>query len=163
MEENRIKQLEQRIIEINNSIKKKKLNPSFNEKRKLTTGNKKPENVAVIYLTRDYQIRFELCRIISGNLVVVNNKVHILNPRAVYRWKKYNCYVIREIDRQPVSNEDIDEVIARKDDTEADVPLIKAVLGAIQKQQQTLGGNKWIIWVIVAVIALIVGYIFFVK
>jgi len=71
----------------------------------------------------------------------------------IWKYDKYNAYIIREIDRIPVSNEDYDDIAGSSRDTDSDVPLIKAVLGAIQKKQTGIEGNKLII--IIVVIAVI--------
>jgi len=116
---------------------------------------KKPGYVIVQYLTANYEVKFMLCKVVSGNLVVVENKVHKLNPDKIWRLGKDSCYILREIDRNPVSNEDYEEIKERGDDTDGDVPLIKAVLGAIQKNKVSAETNKNNI-VIIGVIAVVV-------
>lgn len=118
---------------------------------------KKPDYIVVQYLTMTYEIRFKLCKVISGNLVVVENKVHKLDPDKIWRVGKDSCYILREIDRNPVSNDDYEDVKARGDDTDADVPLIKAVLGAVQKQKSSTETNKnaMIVGGIIAVVVII--------
>ncbi len=117
----------------------------------------------VQYLTSDYDIKFKLCKIVSGNLVVVENKVHILNPRMVWRLGKNSFYILREIDRKPVSNEDYDDVRERGDDTDADVPLIKAVLGAVQKTGGFNAPSKNTIIIIAIIAAVVIGAVLFMK
>jgi hypothetical protein len=121
--------------------------------------DKSPDHVLVQYLTVKQQILFKLCKIVSGNLIVIKNKVHVLNPNRTWRYGKHIWYIVREIDRKPVSNVDYNKVIARGDDTDADVPLIKAVLGAVQKQQTMDKKNIWMI-VIIAIIALVALFMF---
>ena len=122
---------------------------------------KKAGYVVVQYLTTNYEIKFKLCKIVSGNLVVVENKVHQLNPDKIWRLGKDSCYILREIDRHPVSNDDYEKVRERGDDTDADVPLIKAVLGAVQKSKSTTETNKNAMIVIgVIVVVIIVAAIF---
>jgi len=137
-------------------VKKKK---GFKLPWKITTlmkkSSKKDDFVVIQYLTQKYEIRFKLCKIISGDVVVVNNKVHRLNPKKMWKYGKYRWYIHKEIDREPISNEDLEEVKARNDDTEADVPLIKAVLGAIQRQQQS--GKKNVALIIGVLIAAGIG------
>lgn len=162
----RIEELTNKITEMEEKIAvtkepKKLFKLPWRTRVTMKSGQKKPEHIVVQYLTRDYQVKFMVCRIISGNLIVVNNKVHVINPKTIFRFGKYNFYIFREIDRQPVSNEDYDKVIARKDDTEADVPLIKAVLGAVQKKSQLEGKKGWIIFGVIIVIAIIVAIFFF--
>jgi len=119
------------------------------------------EQVLVFYLTQKYQIKVKLVPIVSGNLIVVNNKVHKLNPRMIWKYDKYNCYLIREIDRLPVSNEDYDNIAGSIRDTDNDVPLIKAVLGAVQKKQNPIEGNKIIIIVIIVAVIGFGAYMLF--
>lgn len=118
--------------------------------------------VLVQYLTQKYQVKFLVCKVVSGNLVVIDNKAHLLNPKYTWRYKKQLWYIIREIDRKSVSNIDYDKVKARNDDTEADVPLIKAVLGAVQKKTTSplQGKNIWII-IGLAVVAAVIFFVFF--
>lgn len=116
---------------------------------------KKPGYVVVQYLTTNYDIRFKLCKIVSGDLVVIENKVHKLDPDKIWRLGKNAYYILREIDRHPVSNDDYQEVRNRGNDTDADVPLIKAVLGAVQKNKDSTENNKNVA-VIVGVIAAVI-------
>jgi len=116
--------------------------------------DKSMDSVLVQYLTAKRQVEFKLCKIISGNLIVVSNKVHVLNPNKIWKHKKYMWYIVREIDRLPISNEDYDKVKIRRDDTEADVPLIKAVLGAIQKPGFADKKSNWIILAVIAAVAI---------
>ncbi len=125
---------------------------------------KKPGYVTVQYLTSNYDMKFKLCKIVSGNLVVVENKVHKLNPDKIWRLGKESCYILREIDRHPVSNDDYEAVRARGDDTDGDVPLIKAVLGAVQKQKtSTEAGNKNMIVIVGVIVAIVIGAVLFMK
>ena len=57
---------------------------------------------------------------------------------------------------RPVSNMDYEAVRAAKQDTDADVPLIKAVLGAIQKQDDPKKNKNAIIIGVIVVIALVI-------
>ena len=140
--------------------KKKKFKLPFKTRRLLKKEKKKPEYIVVQYLTRKYQVVWKLCRMISGNLVVINNKVHEINPKTIWRHGKQMWYVLREIDRKPVSNLDYNKVKRRRDDTEADVPLIKAVLGAVQKKSPLENKKGLIIGIIIAVVAAVVLYTF---
>ena len=158
----RLSKLEKENILLKEKIQGKKLKsykPSYKMKSLFKKSAKSVDSVLVLYLTQKYKIEPKLCSIVSGDLVVVRNKVHRLNPRKIWRWGKYIVYIIREIDRVPVSNEDYDAVIKRRDDTNSDVPLIKAVLGAIQKP--TVAKKNTIIAIIVlAVIAVILLIVF---
>jgi len=157
---NRLDRLEEKQAHLEDKLdqkkkKKKKLRFLGKIMRMGKKVDKDLERVLVQYLTSDYQMLFKDCKIIGGNLIVVNNKVHVLNPKRVWKYKKLTFYIVREIDRQPVSNDDYDAVKARKDDTEADVPLIKAVLGAVQKPNPLQGKGTWIA-IGIAVIVMIV-------
>ncbi len=159
---NKIQRLKKELIILKSrdkkTIKGKKVPKILSKLMK--KNRKKSGYVVVQYLTANYDIKFTLCKIVSGNLVVIENKVHQLDPDKIWRSGKDSFYILREIDRHPVSNDDYQEVKARGDDTDADVPLIKAVLGAIQKNKVSSETNKntmLIIGVIAAVI--IVGAI----
>ena len=60
----------------------------------------------------------------------------------------------------PVSNEDYEEVQDSQNDTDSDVVLIKAVLGAIMKPKKEVKKGV-IIWVIIAIVAAIIGFAIF--
>lgn len=153
--------LEEKVETLEQSKGKKK---NFRLPRRVKSlakrADKSMTHVLVQYLTAKQQVEFKLCPVVSGNIVVINNKAHVLDPRRVWRHKKHIWYIIREIDRQPVSNLDLNKIKARKDDTEADVPLIKAVLGAVQKQKTIESRSIWII-IIIAIIAIVAGMIIF--
>jgi len=127
-------------------------------KKLMKKKKKKPGYVVVQYLTVNYEVKFILSKIISGNLVVVANKVHKLNPDKIWRLGKDSCYILREIDRHPVSNDDYEQVRARGDDTDGDVPLIKAVLGAVQKNKDSADTNKngMVIAGVIAVVVVVI-------
>lgn len=124
---------------------------------------KKSGYVVVEYLTANYEIKFMLCKIVSGNLVVVDNKVHKLNPDKIWRLGKDSCYILREIDRHPVSNDDYEQVRARGDDTDADVPLIKAVLGAVQKSKTSAETNKNTMIIVGIVVAVVIAAVLLLR
>ena len=149
----------------NAPVPKRKKQKQFKVPRSLTKATnqstKKTEFVAIQYLSQKGGVYFKLARIISGNLIVLNNKVHVLNPKHMWRHGKMAWYIIREIDRMPVSNEDYDQIKARGHDTEGDVPLIKAVLGAVQKPGiEGPSKNMWTI-IGIAVVALVVILVLF--
>jgi len=140
--------------------KKKKFRLPMKVRKLMRQERKKPNMVLILYLSRKYQARFMLQRIVGGDTIVVNNKAHTLNPKAIYRMGKGVFYVIREIDRKPVSNLDYNKVVRRRDDTESDVPLIKAVLGAIQKKSAMPSKGVWIALAVIAAVAIILYFIF---
>lgn len=143
--------------------KKKKKRKSFKIpsqlKRLCKRADKKDDSVVAQYLTSKGLIKFKLCKIISGNIIVVNNKVHILDPQCLWRHKKHFWYIVREIDRRPVSNKDYSDVKKAGMDTDADTPLIKAVLGAIKKNKKEIGDKKFLI--IGAVGLAVIGVIYY--
>jgi len=162
----RISKLEDKIAKLENLIDLKKRKKGWkmpsSVKRKMKQQIKKPDYVVVQYLTQKYEIKYMLRRIVSGNLVVVGNKVHKLNPKKIWKWRKNVVYIIREIDREAVSNEDYEKIKRAGRDTEADVPLIKAVLGAVQKPTGIKAKSTWII-VVIIIIAIIIAAFFLGK
>lgn len=113
----------------------------FKWRSKFNKANKKAmeEMVLVIFLNKKNEIEPpKFMPIFDGNMVIWKNKVYEFDPRALYKVKgmKGNpmAYVIKEIDRRPVSNMDLDEIRARGDSTESDEFLIKAALRAQQSQ-----------------------------
>lgn len=158
---NKIQRLKKELIILKSKDKKTKGNGRIPKKLKMfmKKQKKKPGYIVVQYLTANYGIKFKLCKIVSGNLVVVDNKVHRLDPDKIWRLGKDSCYILREIDRHPVSNDDYQEVRSRGDDTDADVPLIKAVLGAVQKNKTSAETNKntmIVVGVIAAVVVVVI-------
>lgn len=117
--------------------------------------DKKKGYIVVQYLTQDYKVEWSLQKIAAGNIVVIRNRVHKLTPKKIWRSGRKTWYILREIDREPVSNEDYDKVKIRRDDTEADEPLIKAVLGAVQKKPAIEA--KSAIIVIIIIVAVVIG------
>ena len=162
---NKIQRLKKELIILKSKDKKtgKKDRPPKMLKSLMKKRKKKPGYVVVQYLTTNYEIKFKLCKIVSGNLVVVDNKVHKLNPDKIWRLGKDSCYILREIDRHPVSNDDYEQVKERGDDTEADVPLIKAVLGAVQKNKTSAETNKNTMIVVGVIVAIVIAAVLFMK
>ena len=159
----RLDKLENEMTKLKSETGKKKKPFKFPGKIKSLSkkSQKTIDQVLVQYLTQKQEIKFKLCKIIGGNVIVVNNKVHELNPQRTWRYGKHLWYIIKEIDRNPVSNEDYDRIKARGDDTDADVPLLKAVLGAIQKKPTGgIGGKGLWIGIAIAIVILIVIFSF---
>ena len=124
---------------------------------------KKPEYVLVEYLRANRTVTWQLCKVISGNIVVIDNKGHDLNPKDTWVHGKNTWYIIREIDQKPVSNRDYNILKKLKRTTDSHTVLIKMVLGAIQKKEMSTEAKKWIIWIIIGGIALLVIYLLFMK
>lgn len=156
--ENKIKELEEEKNSKESEKKMKKIKKKFRVplafKRLSKKASKSPEYIFVQYLSLKKEVSYKVCRVVSGDIVVINNKAHVVNPEAVWKYKKVLFYIIREMDREPVSNLDYEKVKERKDDTQADVPLIKAFLGATNKNSNPLGDKNIIIWVILGALAL---------
>ena len=125
--------------------------------------SKKADHVLVEYLTQKYTVRRMLVKVVAGNILVIDNKVHMINPRDVWRDGKNVWYKIREIDRLPISNRDYDKLIRQKRITVNDAVVIKAIVGAIQKKELTTVAKKWIIWIIIGAVAAFLVYVFFIA
>lgn len=139
------------------------------------------EKVLILFLNKKNEIEPPIfVPIYSGNIIVYKNKAYEFDPRGIWRMKGVrgypSVYLIREIDRRPltnpntgkyirdkrgrlvyskdaaVSNLDIDEVRARGDSTESDEFLIKAALKAYTASKPTANVN----WVVIAVVIVIV-------
>lgn len=165
-EKGRVSRIEERLKDAEARIDEKQTKKGLKFLKVLKKLGKRVDKsldlVLVMYLSQKYQVTLKVCRIVSGNIVVIGNKAHTLNPKHIWRYKKMMWYIIREIDRKPVSNRDYDKVKKRRDDTEADTPLIKAVIGAVQKKKgiDLKGKNVWII-IIIAIVAIVVFFTFF--
>jgi len=159
----KIKELERRQRELESKMldqedNKKSFKLPFRINKTIKRGNKLNDSIVTQYLTQQGEVKFQVARIISGNIIVINNKAHELNPKHLWKCGKMMWYIHREIDRKPVSNEDHDAVKERGDDTDSDVVLIKAVLGAMMKPKKEVKAN-WVVGIILAVVAAIVLFI----
>lgn len=131
-------------------------------KSKANKSSKKPDTVLVFYLNIKGEIQTPMIvPIYSGNMVIIRNKIHEVDPRAMWSlklgMKTHKVMIIREIDRRPVSNLDLDEIRRRGDATDSDEFLIKAALRA-----QTAVAKKPIsIWIWIILGIAIVGLLIF--
>jgi hypothetical protein len=124
-------------------------------KSKAGKSSKKPDTVLVFYLNIKGEIQTPMIvPIYSGNMVIIRNKIHEVDPRAMWSlkigMKTHKVLIIKEIDRRPVSNLDLDEIRRRGDATDSDEFLIKAALRA-----QTAASKKPIsiwVWIILGII-----------
>jgi len=96
----------------------------------------------------------------AGHMVVIQDKVHEIDPRSLWTTKigtkVHKLVIIREIDRRPVSNLDWDEIRKRGDATDSDEFLIKAALKAqVGAAKKPLSKGAIIIIGIIAIGALI--------
>lgn len=132
-------------------------------KSKAGKSSKKPDTVLVFYLNIKGEMQTPIIvPIYSGNMIIVKNKIHEVDPRAMWSlklgMKTHKVLIIKEIDRRPVSNLDLDEIRKRGDSTDSDEFLIKAALRA-----QTAVAKKPIsiwVWIIlgIAVIGLLIFF-----
>lgn len=139
------------------------------------------EKILVLFLNKKNEIETPtFVPVFSGNIIIYRNKAYEFDPRGIWRMKGVkgypSVYLIREIDRRPltnpktgklvkdkdgriiyskdaaVSNMDIDEVRARGDSTESDEFLIKAALKAYTAQKT----SKPVNWIVIGVVILVV-------
>ena len=135
-------------------------------KSKGKEAEKKRDTILVFYLNIKGEIEQPMVvPIYGGNMIIIRNKIYEVDPRAVWSlktggWgsKTYKCLVIKEIDRRPVSNLDLDEIKRRGDSTDSDEFLIKAALKA-QTTQTIKPMSKGIL--IIAGIAILALVVFF--
>ena len=121
---------------------------------------KKPDQILVFFIsiTNEF-LGPKLYPIYSSNMIIVKNSPYELDPRAVLRFGKYKCIIIKEIDRRPVSNLDLQEVRMRGDSTASDEFLIKAAMRAITTTPQKKEMNKMVLIAIgIAVIAALIYF-----
>jgi hypothetical protein len=151
-EEQTMKQLERKLDKIlseqsqdkitkENKWKPKKLD-SFYKK-----STKKPEYVLVQYLRNNQRMDFQLTKIISGNIVVIENKGHTLNPRLVWRHGKYFWYIVGEWDKEPIGPRYLEKIRKLQRSTDSHPILMKMVLGAIQKKEE-IKATKNLWWIV---------------
>jgi len=142
--------------------KKKPFNFPRNWKAAATKSSKKRDTVMIMYLNIKGEIEQPLVvPIYSGNMVIIRNKIHEVDPRAMWNFKvgmkTHKVLIVKEIDRRPVSNLDLDEIRRRGDATDSDEFLIKAALRA-QTATTAKPINKWV-WIIIGIA--VVGLLIF--
>lgn len=137
-----------------------KWNFKFRQARK----KNKVEQALVFYFNKKGEIEApKFMPIYSGNMIIWKNKPYEFDPRSAWRLKTRGypvTYCLKEIDRRPISNLDLDEIRKRGDSTESDEFLIKAALKA--QTTQLKGKMNWIIIGIV-VILLIGGLVWLIQ
>lgn len=110
---------------------KKKFRFSPKARKDMKKSRKKLDHILVLFYTITGEILGpKLYPIYNENMVIIKNKPYELDPRAVWRFGKYRCISIKEIDRRPISNLDWDEIKRRGDATDSDEFLIKAAMRA---------------------------------
>ena len=145
-----------------NFLKKKKKKFKFPTKFRgiMKKANKKGNSVLVWYLNAKGIIEQpKIYPMYSSDMIIVRNKPHQIDPRAFWRMGKYQCLLIKEIDRRPVSNLDYDEIKRRGDATDSDEFIIKAAMQAMIGKPKKKPVNKTVIIVIGILVA--VGLIYF--
>lgn len=145
------------------AMKKKKWKIPF---KWTSTANKAAKNidtVCVMYLNIKGEIEPPMILPIHGNMVLIRNKVYEVDPRAFWilrqGGKMFKFLIIKEIDRRPVSNLDLDEIKRRGDATDSDEFLIKMALRA-QQTAATKQVSKWVAIAIGIVVLAILVYFF---
>jgi len=142
------------------SKKKKKFKFPAKFKGAMKKANKKGNTILVWYLNAKGIIEPpKIYPMYSSDMIIVRNKPHQIDPRAFWRMGKYQCLLIKEIDRRPVSNLDYDEIKRRGDATDSDEFIIKAAMQAMIGKPQKKPVNKTIIIVIGILVA--VGLVYF--
>jgi hypothetical protein len=140
-------------------MSKKKFRWPFKWRSIMNKSLKKGRQVLVIYLNAKGFIETpSLHPIYSSDMIIIRNKPHQVDPRAFWRLGKYQCLIIKEIDRRPVSNLDYDEIKKRGDATDSDEFIIKAAMQAIIGQPKKKLGNKTVIIVIGILVLLAIAY-----
>lgn len=136
---------------------------------KAKEASKKRDSILVFYLNIKGEIEQPMVvPIYGGSMVIIRNKIHEIDPRAVWTLKtgglfggqNFKCMIFKEIDRRPVSNLDLDEIKRKGDSTDSDEFLIKAALKA-QTVQTAKPMNKWILWVGGLIIVGVILYFLF--
>ena len=121
--------------------------------------------VLLIYFNQKNEIEEPVMVPLYGNIVIHKNKAYEFDPRAIWtinlKGKIIKVLALKEIDRRPISNLDIDEVKARGDATDSDEILLKMVTRAvIEKQKKQMSSSAmWIMGGLV-VAGLIVYFVF---
>ena len=98
----------------------------------------------------------------AGHMVVIQDKVHEIDPRSLWTTKigtkTHKLVIIREIDRRPVSNLDWDEIRKRGDATDSDEFLIKAALKAQVGAAKKPLSKGVIVFLAIAAIAMLIFF-----
>jgi hypothetical protein len=125
---------------------KKPFNVPFKWKSAANRAAKQRDMVAVLFLNIKGEIENPIILPIYGNMILLRNKIYEVDPRAFWTFrqggKMYKFLIVKEIDRRPVSNLDLDEIRRRGDATDSDEFLIKMALRA-QQTQTVKSMSKW--------------------
>lgn len=121
---------------------------------------KKPEYVLIQYLRNNRRMDFQLCKVVSGNIIVIDNKGHTLNPNLVWRHGKYFWYIVGEWDKEPIGPRYLKNIKELQRSTDNHPILMKMTLGAIQKKEE-IKSKKNVWWIVgIAVVGLALWLIF---
>lgn len=121
---------------------------------------KKPEYILVQYLRNNNRMNFKICKVISGDIVVIENKGHRVDPRMMWIHGKYFWYIVGEWDKEPIGPRYLEKIQKYQRSTESHPILMKMVLGAVEKKE-SLKNKKQIGWIIgLAAVGLIAWMIF---
>ena len=141
---------------------KKPFKVPFKWKSTATRAGKQRDMVAILFLNIKGEIEKPMILPIYGNMVLIRNKIYEVDPRAFWTlrqgMKMYKFLIVKEIDRRPVSNLDLDEIRRRGDATDSDEFLIKMALRA--QQTQTVKKMSKAVAVIIGIV-IIAAVIFF--
>jgi len=133
---------------------------NFRQRSVMNQSLKQPQKLLVFFLSRTGVFEQpRLLPVVEGNMVFVKGKPYEVNPKAFWRYGKYWLYIIREIDRRPVSNLDYNKIRERGDATDSDEFLIKAAMSARQVDKKPLP-NKMILIIVGIIIAAVVIFMF---
>lgn len=149
---------EAKALEANN---KKKFKWSYKIKT-IFKKARKQRMILVWYLNVKGEIGLpKLCKLYSGNMIIVGERPHEVDPRAFWSMGKYTCLLVREIDRRPVSNLDLNAISKRGDSTDADTLLIKAALHAVyvEGKPKTKVSPKNIMIIVGIIVVGVIAYV----
>lgn len=126
-------------------------------KRQITKARRQHDKVLVFYLNmKGVMEKPKLVPILPGDIIMLNNKAYDANPEHMWTIGKKGpkAFLIREIDRRPVSNSDYEKVKADGFGTDSDEILIKATMQAL-KAGLPKGSGKIALIVIIIIVAII--------
>lgn len=162
-----VKLLEKKEASQNAALPEKKKKTPFQWpklwSRTIEKNSASKEYAVVLYLNQKGYIEDpRTVPIEAGNMVIIKGSPYEVDPRAFWLVKigknVHKLLLIKEIDRRPVSNLDIDEIRQRGDSTDSDSFLIKAALKEQTANKEKKPLPKWILWIVG--IAIVAGLIF---
>jgi hypothetical protein len=150
-----------KIIDTKKFLKNKKLKFNFprNILSSMRRARKKKNKILVWYFNRMGIIeKPKIYPVYSGNMIIVRDIPHEVDPRAFWKMGKNNVLALKEIDRRAISNLDYAEIMARGDSTDSDEFLIKAALQSYingSKKKKPINKKAIVVFVILALLALV--------